>query len=430
MDFDEGLDFDEFSVEMEDFEVRQVKKFDRTFNIKTGGSFSQKPLVHDGLVYVGCMDQHLYAVDAKTGEVKWRFKMEGGVYVSSPVISDGIIYVGSYDHNLYAVDARSGKPVWKFQTRDKVLSSAFVHGDRVYFGSNDYNLYCLDKRTGELVWKFKTQGEVVSTSVVHKGMVFFGSYDHLLYCLDAESGRLVWKFETQGDIFNTTPFLINEDIIYFDSFDNYMRAVDINTGQLVWKFLTGRYGMQDGPIMHNGILYQTNREGVLYALTLSGKIIWEFRINDIIARPIIHGNRIYLGTGDYNLYCLDLRTGRVLWKFPTQGELWWKPAVWDDRIYFTSMDCFLYCLDLSTHKVIWKLRGQGETSPMTSPFDSFELVVKKRTEESGMEEKEGRKRYNIDAFEEQRGSFYKSRITYQMSTQYREKGKYQTDEEL
>ncbi len=55
-----------------------------------------------GIVYFGSYDRHLYAVDIKTGQEKWRFKTGAGI-PSSPAISGGIVYFGSSDGHLYAV---------------------------------------------------------------------------------------------------------------------------------------------------------------------------------------------------------------------------------------------------------------------------------------------------------------------------------------
>lgn len=421
------ITFDDFSLEMEDFEYKRVKTFNRIFDIGEGGSFAQKPLVHNGIAYVGSMDHNVYAVDAKTGKLVWKFRTEGGILDSSAVIKDGTIYIGSYDQNLYAIDSMSGKLVWKFRTMGKIVSTAIVDDRNVYFGSSDHNVYCLNLKTGKFVWKFPTQGEVPSTPTIHEGKLFIGSYDHIFYCIDVKTSKLLWKFKTQGDIFSKLPLLVHKNVIYFPSFDNYLRAVDVNTGKLVWKFLTGKYGgMGSGPVMYKDMMYQVNREGVLFALTPDGKELWNFRINHAMANVVIHKDRIYFGTEEQNLYCIDLN-GNVLWKFPTQGIMWWKPTIWNEKVYFTSWDCNMYCVDINTHELVWKFRSQGPPSYCPPPFENFELTVKRVTDDSVSLEDDGKKRYDMNITEEHEQDFYKSRITYQVNTQYASKGKYQID---
>ena len=65
-------------------------------------SLALTPAVSDGVVYFGSTDNHLYALDAKTGKEKWKFKT-GDWVSSSPAVSDGVVYFGSYKH-IYALD--------------------------------------------------------------------------------------------------------------------------------------------------------------------------------------------------------------------------------------------------------------------------------------------------------------------------------------
>jgi outer membrane protein assembly factor BamB len=429
MEEHEGFGFDEFSVEMGDFEMKKVKKFDRIFNIGEGGSFLQWPFIHEGRVFVGCLDRNVYCIDGKNGEQVWKFMGDGGFAPSSPMVHEGTVYIGSYDYNLYALDERTGNLLWKFRTQGKVAGNPTIHGKRIFIGSNDQNMYCLDAKSGNFIWKFKTQGEVPSKPTVNDGMVFFGSYDRFFYCVDEQTGQLIWKFETQGDVYHEDDVLIHEGVVYFPSFDNYLRALDMRTGRLLWKFRTGSYGgNHSGPRLANDILIQVNREGVLNALTLQGKLIWKFKINNAMALPIVHGCRVYVGSEDQNLYCLDM-DGHLQWKFKTQGALWWKPTIWDEKVYFTSHDCNVYCVDINTHELVWKFRGQGAPSYFPPAFESFELTVKKSVNESGLGEANNRKRYDLDAGESEASvSQYKSRVTYQMSSQYQSRGgKYQVD---
>ena len=63
---------------------------------------SSRPFMSGRVVYFGSRDDHLYAVDIKTGKELWRFKTEYNVK-SSPAISGGVVYFGSRDGHLYAL---------------------------------------------------------------------------------------------------------------------------------------------------------------------------------------------------------------------------------------------------------------------------------------------------------------------------------------
>jgi len=55
------------------------------------------------VVYVGSYDGNLYALNASTGALLWKYMTGSPVYTSSPAVADGVLYVGSfYNGNLYA----------------------------------------------------------------------------------------------------------------------------------------------------------------------------------------------------------------------------------------------------------------------------------------------------------------------------------------
>ena len=114
-----------------------------------------------GAVYFGSGDGHLYALDAKSGELRWKFKT-GDVVHASPAYADGVVFFGSWDSWFYAVDARTGQQKWRFHGgEDAVLhnqvgfqSSPAVVNGVVYTGCRDSNLYALDAATGSEKWRY------------------------------------------------------------------------------------------------------------------------------------------------------------------------------------------------------------------------------------------------------------------------------------
>ncbi|MFL5803274.1 MAG: protein kinase domain-containing protein, partial [Roseiflexaceae bacterium] len=92
---------------------------------------------------------------AASTELIWSFKCEDEVR-SSPCVSNGMMYVGCYDTNLYALDAGRGEFRWKHATEGGISSSPMVWQDLVIVGSEDGALYALDTRRGNVRWTFRT----------------------------------------------------------------------------------------------------------------------------------------------------------------------------------------------------------------------------------------------------------------------------------
>lgn len=72
----------------------------------------------------------------------WHFTT-GGIGGSSPAVANGVVYIGSMDNNLYAVNAKTGAGIWQFKTGGWVESTPAIANGIVYFGSDDKNLYAL-----------------------------------------------------------------------------------------------------------------------------------------------------------------------------------------------------------------------------------------------------------------------------------------------
>ncbi len=192
------------------------------------GEFSYSaPAIQDGVLYVGNMDGHLYALQAQDGRLKWRFKTRGGV-TSSPWVQDGTVYVGSKDDHLYALDAATGQPSWKFKTGDDVLGSPAIKDGVLYIGSNDNNLYAIDIRTGQERCHFSAKGPVVSDAAFAESLVFFGGGqdDGAIYALNRADCKPYFTLQT-GYKIESDP-AISGDHVYVTSGDRKLYALKVN----------------------------------------------------------------------------------------------------------------------------------------------------------------------------------------------------------
>jgi outer membrane protein assembly factor BamB len=102
--------------------------------------------VMDGIVYFGCRDSHLYALDAITGQKKWAFPTNGSWVITSPAIRNGKIYFATSDSGLlYELDAKTGYIVFflNFQAWP-TFSSPAIAGDMLYVGSTSRRLNAID----------------------------------------------------------------------------------------------------------------------------------------------------------------------------------------------------------------------------------------------------------------------------------------------
>ena len=189
---------DEFrDIELEAMlvEVKESDEF-QGFSVGIGGSIYRHCEIWNSRIYFGCCDKNLYCL-GMDGRMLWSFKT--GDVTPSVTVHGGVAYAVSFDGNLYAVDAMSGKLVWKFPTDGKILYAPFIHGDVLYFGSEDGNLYAVGTDSRPL-WKFRTRGPIACRPFAQGDRVYFGSMDCNLYCVDKRDGSLIWKFSGSDEV--------------------------------------------------------------------------------------------------------------------------------------------------------------------------------------------------------------------------------------
>jgi outer membrane protein assembly factor BamB/tRNA A-37 threonylcarbamoyl transferase component Bud32 len=303
-------------------------------------------------------------------EPLWVFTCEDEVRSNPAVSSDGIVFVGAYDNNLYALDAKSGEFKWKYATEGGIASSPHVWQDRVFIGSEDRMLYCINAQTGRIVWTCPTQGYVRSSPRVEYNHVFFGSDDHHLYAANVQTGRVAWKSETEGPV-RTRP-AIGEESIYFGCEDGAIYAVDIK-GALRWRFITKR-AVTSSPALYEGVIYIGSGDHTVYALDVrSGWAVWRFRTGKpVISSPAVEKDTVYVGSVDHSVYALDVRTGRQVWKFSADNQVTSSPAILEGVVYFGSVDGNVYSVDARTGALRWRFRTGG---PVTSSPTVAEGVI-------------------------------------------------------
>ena len=275
--------------------------------------YLSSPVVWNGTVYFGSGDGNIYALDAATGALRWKFQT-GDVVHASPAISDGRLFVGSWDSYFYALDAASGKELWRFKTGEDpdfhnqvgIQSSATVADGVVYFGCRDSNLYAVDAATGKLVWKFNNKGSwVVASPIVHEGKVYFATSDTALFrILDARSGAEQFTLPLRWLIFSS-PAIAGSDIFIADQ-GGKLNAIDLGSNKIVWTFQNEKskanltaFSKPDGSPDYT-IAYASDFYDDMYAGLRKLREVGPF-----LSSPVVSGNTLFIAGTDGNLDAIE-----------------------------------------------------------------------------------------------------------------------------
>lgn len=274
--------------------------------------FLSSPVLIAGKVIFGSGDYNIYALDAHTGALQWKFAT-GNVVHASPAVVDGVVYIGSWDRYLYALDAQRGKMIWRFETGDdKVLynqvgiaSSAAVANGVVFFGCRDGHFYAVDAKTGIQKWSHDNQtGWVIASPAVKDGVVYFPTSDGTRFkAIDAASSRLVFSVENK-DVSFSSPAIV-ERLAYYGTTDGWLHAVDIQTGKMAHEFQT------EGSKANGGKYLDTSGKPDFAKIypdpTLDGIIVGLSRIHSmgsVLSSPVVVEGVLYVGSTDGYMYAL------------------------------------------------------------------------------------------------------------------------------
>jgi outer membrane protein assembly factor BamB len=127
------------------------------------------------------------AVDARTGQERWRRARlsESNFMTAGPVVADGVVYIvtsevsagDSAPAGLYALDARTGQDRWRHQlatTTDRAYASQIVYIDGTLYLGDGASVLALDAASGQEQWRFKTDEEVTAGPTASGGVLHFG----------------------------------------------------------------------------------------------------------------------------------------------------------------------------------------------------------------------------------------------------------------
>ena len=82
--------------------------------------------------------------------------------------------------------------------------------------------------------------------------------------------------------------------------------------------------------------------------------IWSCKTSDKVSSSIaVADNKVFFGSIDSKVYCLDTITGEQIWNYTTGGSIFSSPSVVDKKVFIGSYDKKVYCLDANTGNYIW-----------------------------------------------------------------------------
>lgn len=206
------------------------------WRFQTGGRVRASPAVAEGVVFVGSADGFFYAIDLSGGTLKWKYATEGTTLFSgdfgfdrrtiqsSAAVADGRVFFGARDGYLYALDASTGALLWRFNHEVSwVISGPAVAGDLVFAGSSDGRfVQAVDVATGDERWRKPTSSAWFSP-VIAENIVYFGDAAGTIHAIDRASGEYAWKQTFAGSLRGSA--LLTDSLIVVGAGDGAVYAL-------------------------------------------------------------------------------------------------------------------------------------------------------------------------------------------------------------
>ncbi len=257
------------------------------------------------------------------------------------------IFVGTSSGELVILDKKTGSEKICYDLKSDIHDIKISSGN-VFVGTS-HGIKTINKNTKAIEWEKLEEKRIISITNTDKGTIFAGCEDGRLYALDSDYGMIDWKHTFDGPVY-VSDYVNNK--IFFTSVD---KCYSMNkNGEILWDFETEGI-ISSKPVYKQGKVFFGSWDHKLYCLDgRDGSLIWSFETGwGIDSSPEISENTVFAGGLDNNLYALDKDSGELKWFFETKSAIHSKPVAYGDYVFFGSDDGRVYALDKIGGEQAW-----------------------------------------------------------------------------
>jgi len=194
------------------------------------------PIFYNGNIFTPNSQNEIISLDAKTGEEKWKFKVNEGIAAKRGLIifdndKKSRLFFTNNRGFLYSLDAKTGKTIKNFGNDGAVKIGVtpippVIYEDNLILVDTDSNLIALDLFSGKIRWKYKIKNEKKSLLFPNfpKGSPWGG------FSLDYKRGLI---FFTTG---NPEYWHVGTDRPGDNLYANSIVAFDLKAKTIKWHF--------------------------------------------------------------------------------------------------------------------------------------------------------------------------------------------------
>ncbi len=330
--------------------------------------------VSGGRVY-GSTASDTFSLDALTGRQLWRVRLTGIINPISiaPLVADGLVFTSTTGAapggrgTLYALDARTGAIRWRFDT---------IHGQWAYpheaYGGGAWNTPSIDSQ-GRLYVGTANPNPWGGTKLRPNGGSYAGPalYTDSLLALRADTGQLLWHDQvTPHDVrdhdFQATPVLVRaggRDLVIGAGKDGVVIAWDRSHGTRLWEARVGLRRNDSGPLPVRKVTVCPGLlGGVETPLAASGGRIF-VPVVDLCSLGGSTGfeslGKLDPTAGSGELVALDAATGRSIWTRKLPQPVFGCATVSRDVVFTATFDGKIYAVAAKDGSTLWTAQARA-----------------------------------------------------------------------
>ena len=221
------------------------------------------------------------------------------------------------------------------------------------------------------------------TPAVVGDQLFSGSCNGMFHALDRLTGQVRWetdlrpKGDTSMYAFHGDPLITEKLVIVgangFDAAAGGIYALDRLTGSILWTYPAGR-GVDSAVVGLGRNAYAATHEGKLICLDVdSGHLRWSFPVDVAGGGPTVIDGRVIAGSLDGNVYALDGRTGKVVWRKALDAAITTSVTAHGSDLYLGTLTGWIYRLRAKDGAVVSSL--QMDSVPCGMPLRVKESLL-------------------------------------------------------
>jgi outer membrane protein assembly factor BamB len=229
-------------------------------------------------------------------------------------------------------------------------------------------IMAFDRTSGQQAWRLDLENGVEGGAAVVGDRLYFGSSDGQFYCVNVTNGRVLWTFPVRAETLSAPT--IDGGVVYFQNGADVVFALDAESGKQLWLYnrqATSNFSIRAStrPVVDGDRVFVGFSDGFLVALKKrDGSLAWERklgktgRFRDVDSTPVIDGDSLYVASFDGSLYSLKRESGDVNWEIDQGGYV---PVTigqgrFADRLYFATVGGQMLILDKHSGKELVRIQ--------------------------------------------------------------------------